>query len=152
MTSRRHGERRADERGSALVEAVWLTLLLLVPLIYVLMATFDVQRAAYGVSGAARAAARAYSLSPDEGSAASRARAAATVALRDQQVPVDAVALAVSCRPAPANCLAPGSSISVAVQYQVPLPLVPQALGGGRPSIRVEASHTVAYGTYREDR
>ena len=148
----RTDDRGADEQGSALVEAVWLTLLLLVPLIYVLMATFDVQRAAYGVSGAARAAARAYSLAPDEGSAAARARAAAAVALRDQRLPPDAVALRVWCRPVPGNCLSPGSSISVDVRYQVPLPLVPEALGGGRPSIRVEAGHTVAYGTYREDR
>jgi Flp pilus assembly protein TadG len=144
--------RRRDERGSALVEVVWLTVLLLVPLVYVLVAAFGVQRAAYGVSGAARAAARAYSLAPDEGSAAARARAAAAVALRDQRVPPDAVALAVSCRPVPGNCLSPGSSISVDVSYQVPLPLVPRALGGGRPSVRVEASHTVAYGTFREDR
>jgi Flp pilus assembly protein TadG len=143
---------RRDEQGSALVEVVWLTVLLLVPLVYVLLAAFDVQRAAYGVSGAARAAARAYSLSPDEGSAPARARAAAAVALQDQRVPADDVFLQVSCRPAPDNCLAPGSEVSVDVRYQVPLPLVPRALGGGRPSVRVEASHTVAYGTYREDR
>ena len=149
MTSR---ERSGDERGSALVELVWLTVLLLVPLVYVLLAVFDVQRASYGVSGAARAAARAYSLAPDEGSAPARARAAAAVALRDQRIPAEDVALAVSCRPSPGNCLAPGSSISVDLRYQVPLPLAPQALGGGRPSVRVEASHTVVYGTYREDR
>ena len=142
----------SDEQGSALVEVVWLTVLLLVPLVYVLLAAFDVQRAAYGVSGAARAAARAYSLAPDEGVAAARAQAAAAVALRDQEVPSDAVAVQVSCRPVPGDCLSPGSSISVDVGYQVPLPLVPRALGGGRPSVRVEASHTVAYGTYREDR
>lgn len=141
-----------DEGGSALVELVWLTVLLLVPLVYVVLAAFDAQRAAYGVSGAARAAARAYSLSPDEASAPARARAAAAVALRDQRIPADTVDLAVSCRPTPGNCLAPGSVISVDVSYQVPLPLVPPALGGGRPSLRVEGSHTVAYGTYREDR
>ncbi len=142
----------ADERGSALIEVVWLTVLLLVPLVYVLLAAFDVQRAAYGVSGAARAAARAYSLAPDEGSAPAHARAAAAVALRDQRIPPEDVALQVSCRPVPGNCLAPGSLISVDLQYQVPLPLVPAALGGGRPSVRVEAHHTLSYGTFREDR
>lgn len=144
--------RRRDETGSALVETVWLSLLLLVPLVYVLIAVFDVQRASYGVSGAARAAARAYSLAPDEQSAPARARAAAAVALRDQRLDVSEVQLTVRCQPTPGNCLAPGSLISVDLRHQVRLPLAPTALGGDAPSFRVEASHTVAYGTYREDR
>ena len=78
--------RRRADRGSAVVELVWLLLLLLVPLVYLLIAVFDVQRASYGLSGAARAAARAYSLAPDEASAPARARAAAAVALHDQRV------------------------------------------------------------------
>ena len=143
---------RHDERGTALVEAVWLVLLLLVPLVYVLVAVFDVQRASYAVSGAARAAARAYSLAPDEGSAAARARAAAAVALRDHDVDPGQVELRVSCTPTPDNCLAPGAAIRVVLSHQVRLPLAPSALGGGAPSFRVESSHTVAYGTYREDR
>jgi Flp pilus assembly protein TadG len=144
--------RQRDENGTALVEAVWLVLLLLVPLVYVLLAVFDVQRASYAVSGAARAAARAYSLAPDEGSAAARARAAASVALRDHDVDPGQVELRVSCTPTPDNCLAPGAAIRVVLSHQVRLPLAPSALGGGAPSFRVESSHTVAYGTYREDR
>jgi hypothetical protein len=143
---------RRGEDGTALVEATWLVLLLLVPLIYVLVAVFDVQRASYGVSGAARAAARAYSLAPDEGSAPARARAAANVALRDQRIAADQVELVVRCRPTPGNCLSPGSVINVELRHQVRLPLAPAALGGDAPSFRVAASSTVAYGTYREDR
>jgi hypothetical protein len=144
--------RARKEDGTALVEATWLALLLLVPLVYVLLAVFDVQRASYGLSGAARAAARAYSLAPDEGSAPGRARTAAAVALRDQRIDADEVELVVRCRPAPDNCLAPGSSISVELRHQVRLPLAPAALGGDAPSVRVAASSTVGYGTYREDR
>jgi hypothetical protein len=144
--------RPRDESGTALVEAVWLCVLLLVPLLYVMVAVFDVQRASYGVSGAARAAARAYSLAPDEASAPGRARAAAAVALGDQGLEVADVQLSVRCRPVPDNCLSPGSLISVDLRDQVRLPLAPNALGGGAPSFRVEASHTVAYGTFREDR
>lgn len=141
-----------DERGTALVEVTWLSLLLLVPLVYVMLAVFDVQRASYGVSGAARAAARAYSLAPDEASAEHRARQAARVTLRDQRLEADEVVMTVRCSPVPDNCLAPGSLISVDMRHQVRLPLVPSALGGGAPTIRVEGSHTVAYGTFREDR
>lgn len=144
--------KRRTERGSALVEVVWLSLLLLVPLVYLLVAVFDVQRASYGLSGAARAAARAYSLAPDEASAPARARAAAAVALRDQRIAAGDVAFDVACRPAPSNCLAPGSVITVELRQQVRLPLVPDALGGGAPTFRVSASHAVTYGSYREDR
>ena len=143
---------RRGERGTALVEVTWLSLLLLVPLVYVVLAVFDVQRASYGVSGAARAAARAYSLAPDEGTAPQRARQAARVTLQDQRLDLDDMVLSVRCRPVPDNCLAPGSLISVDLRHQVRLPLVPAALGGGAPTIRVEGSHTVAYGTFREDR
>jgi hypothetical protein len=143
---------RRDELGTALVELVWLSVLLLLPLVYVMVAVFDVQRASYGVSGAARAAARAYSLAPDEKSARGRAEAAASVALRDQGVEPSDVGLVVRCAPRPDNCLSPGSSISVDLSHQVVLPLAPDALGGGAPSVRVEASHTVSYGAFREDR
>ena len=143
---------RRDERGTALVEAVWLVLLLLVPLVYVLVAVFDVQRASYAVSGAARAAARAYTLSPDEASAPDRARAAAAIALRDHDIDLGDVELRVSCSPTPGNCLAPGAVVRVELSHQVRLPMAPSALGGDAPSFRVESSHSVAYGTYREDR
>jgi Flp pilus assembly protein TadG len=143
---------RRHETGTALVEVVWLVLLLLVPLVYVVVAVFDVQRASYAVSGAARAAARAYTLAPDEGSAPARARSAAAVALRDQDIEIADVALLISCRPVPDNCLSPGSSVTVEITHQVRLPLAPSALGGSAPSFRVQTSSTVAYGTYREDR
>jgi hypothetical protein len=144
--------RRRDDRGSALVEVTWLSLLLLVPLVYVVLSVFAVQSGSFAVSGAARAAARAYSLAPDEGSAATRARAAAAVVLRDHDIEPGDADLRISCRPDPSNCLAPGSLITVDVRHQVVLPLVPSALGDQAPSFRVEAASTVSYGTFREDR
>ena len=81
------------------------------PLVYVLLAVFDVQRASYGVSGAARAAARAYSLAPDEALGAGPGPSGGAVALRDQRIDADEVELHVRCRPTPGNCLAPGSVI-----------------------------------------
>jgi len=47
------------ERGTALVEFTWLGVLLLVPLVYVMLSVFEVQRGAYAVSAASRSAARA---------------------------------------------------------------------------------------------
>jgi hypothetical protein len=143
---------RRTERGSALVEVTWLSLLLLVPLVYVLLSVFAVQSGSFAVSGAARAAARAYSLAPDEASADERARAAAAVALSDHDIRVSESDVEISCRPDPHNCLAPGSLITAVVRHQVVLPLVPSALGSQAPSFRVEAASTVSYGTFREDR
>ena len=74
---------RRDERGSALVELVWLGILLVLPVLWIVMSVFQVQRGAFGVSAAARAAARAYALAPDDGSGLVRARAAARMALDD---------------------------------------------------------------------
>lgn len=144
--------RSRGDRGSALIEVTWLGLLLLLPLVYLLVSVFDVQRASFGVSGAARAAARAVALAPDEQSALERAHAVAAVALRDQRIDPAEVDLEVHCRPRPDDCLSPGSLIRVDLRHQVRLPLAPAALGGSAPSFRVSASHTVVYGQYREGR
>lgn len=146
------GRSRRTQRGTALVEVTWLAILLLVPLLYIVLAVFEVQRSAFAVSAAARSAGRAYVMAPDEVSAMQRAHAAAEVALSDQGLSLDRVHLSVTCEPDPGNCLAPGSVVDVALSYPVALPLMPSALGGNTPSVRVAADHRVPYGTFREDR
>jgi len=141
-----------SEKGTALIEVTWLSILLLIPLLYILLAVFEVQRSAFAVSAAARSAGRAYATAPDEASAMDRASAAADVALTDQHLELGRTSLTVNCAPDPRNCLAPGSVISVEVTHPVALPLMPSALGGNTPSIRVEGAHSVPYGTFREDR
>ncbi|HEX6247304.1 MAG TPA: hypothetical protein VFZ64_05485 [Nocardioidaceae bacterium] len=143
--------RGRTDRGSALVEFTWLAILLMVPLLYVVIAVFEVQRAAFGVSSAARSAARAFTQAPSEAHAAAHARAAARLAFDDQALDEEG-SVGIGCRPDPGNCLAPGSVVTVVVGYDVPLPLLPAALGEQRPTIRLEAEHSIAYGTYREDR
>jgi hypothetical protein len=130
----------------------WLSLLLLVPLLYVVLAVFEVQRSAFGVSAAARAAGRAYATAPDEGEGLARAEVAARLAMRDQGVPEDRLDLRITCRPDPQNCLAPGAVIEVDLSFPVALPLMPSALGDHTPSLRVSTLHRVPYGTFRDDR
>ena len=144
--------RSRGERGSAVVEFVWLVLLLMVPLVYLLLAVFDVQRASYGASAASRAAGRAFVLAPDQQTAYVRAEAAARVALADQGVDMSAAGVHVTCSPTPAQCLTPGSMITVAVTVQQPVPLTPDVLGDSRPTVRVSSSHVEPYGTFREAR
>jgi len=66
--------------GSATVEFVAVAVVLMVPLVYVLLAVFAVQRAAFAVSQAAREAGRVYAVTDS----ADRAQAAADLALADQ--------------------------------------------------------------------
>ena len=141
-----------DQRGTALVEFVWLALLLLVPLLYVVLAVFDTQRTSYAASAAARSATRAFVTAPDEASAYARARSAARLAFADQGLDAGAFTLTLSCRPRPADCLTPGSVVTARVHAVADLPLAPSALGENAPRIAVEAVHRSPYGTFREAR
>jgi Flp pilus assembly protein TadG len=143
---------RRGERGSALVEFTWLAILLLVPTMYIVLAVFEVQRAAFGVSSAARAAGRALTVAPGEAEALRHAQVAADVTLRDQDVDPRDRTVRVRCEPDPRNCLAPGAVVHVEVVAAVALPFVPAFLGEHRPSVRVSAEHSVPYGSFREDR
>ena len=140
------------QRGSAVVEVTWLTILLLVPLVYLVLSVFEVQRAAFAVTAASRAAGRAFVLAPDQVSGQERAAQAAGVALRDQGLALPAGSLAVTCEPDPRSCLQPGSVVVVSLGLDVALPLVPGFFGGETPSIRVSSTHRAPYGTFREAR
>jgi hypothetical protein len=137
------------ERGTATVEFVWLTILLLVPFLYFLVAVFDTQRASYAVAAASRSAARAYLQADEPGIGEHRARAAARVALHDQDVDADVV---ITCEPSPAECLQPGSSVRVVVHTVQPLPLTPSVLGDQLGGVAVDSTHTEPFGSYRGGR
>jgi Flp pilus assembly protein TadG len=146
MIRRRHG----DDRGSALVELSWLGILLILPMLWIVMSVFEVQRGAFGISAAARAAARAYALAPDDSTGLLRAREAARVALDDQGLRDVTPVVDVSCTPYPGDCHQGTSVITVSVHSRVVLPLMPTALGGDRPSFALDASQTVPIGQFQE--
>ncbi|MGC4943983.1 hypothetical protein [Kribbella sp. DT2] len=133
-----------------MVEFSWLALLLLVPLIYVMLGVFDVQRASYGATAATRAAGRAFIIVPagmTEDDARARAFEAARLAMKDQGIELESGDLSITCEP---ECLQPGSTVTVELEYAVALPFIPDALGGEPPAVHVSASHTEPYGDYRE--
>jgi hypothetical protein len=132
--------RRDDDDGSAIVEFVWLSILLLVPLIYVVLAAVAVQRTAFGVTEAARQAARAYATAGSDDAGEQRAEAAARLALHDQGVDWTPAGRVVSC----GDCTYAGGSVfSVDLHVRVRLPLVPHWLCGERcvAGIGVSAHH-----------
>lgn len=142
--------RRLDQRGSGLVEIVWMSIILLLPLLWIVLSVFEVQRGSFGVSGAARAAARAYALAPDDVAGEERAAAVARQALADQGLHDVPVRVSVTCSPYPKNCHSGTSVITVRIESAVTLPLLPDVLGSGAPTFRLSADHTVPIGQYQE--
>ena len=126
--------RRLDgERGSALVEFVFIALVVFVPLIYVVAGFSAVQRGVFASTAAAREAGRAIATAPDPVSGHARAERAAQLAVQDQAV--DATDVRVAYAPAGADCaaaggytpmLTPGEEFSVCVTVTVRIPLLPE--------------------------
>lgn len=133
---------RSDDAGSAVVEFLAVTLLLLVPIVYLVLILGRLQAATFAAEGAAREAGRAFTTAagPDDG--ARRAVAAVDLALADQGFgAVDAAgSLALECSSDP--CLAPGSSVLVRVAFDVDLPGVPTFVRSRVPlAVPVSAEH-----------
>lgn len=142
--------RSRDERGSALVELSWLGILLLVPMLWIVLSVFEVQRGAFAVSSAARSAGRTFALAPDDAVGQARAEAAVRRALDDQGLDEVPFTIRVTCSPIPADCHSGTSMVTVRVSTQVEIPLLPEVLGGDAPSVALDATHTVPVGQYQE--
>ena len=143
---------RGTSAGAHWSSLSWLGILLVLPMLWIVMSVFEVQRGAFGVSAAARAAARAYALAPDDATGAVRAREAARVALEDQGV--HGVTPEIRVEPArrahhPATSHQGTSVITVSVHSRVVLPLMPTALGANRPSFALDATQTVPIGQFQ---
>ena len=135
-----------DDRGSALVEFTVLSLLLLVPLVYALLGAFQVQRAAFGVTEAARQAGRAFAVAESVDAGTARAQAATRLALADQGID-DAPAPVLECPEG--ACLAPGSTVRVTVSYTVRLPVL-SLLSRDGVGIPVTATHVAVVDTFQQ--
>ena len=126
---------RRDDDGTAIVEFVFLAVLVMVPLVYLIAAVATVQRNTLAVTQAARDAGRAFATSDSAPQAQRRVAAAVRLALADQGLPDDAdvrfVASGASCDAAPITpWLAPGAEFAVCVTRRVSLPAVPSVLTG----------------------
>jgi Flp pilus assembly protein TadG len=122
-----------DERGSALVEFVFVALVVFVPLVYVVAGFSAVQRGVFASTAAAREAGRAIGTAPDPVTGQARAELAARLAVEDQSVQATDVGLAYA--PPGTDCaaagsylptLTPGEEFSVCVTVTVRIPLLPE--------------------------
>ena len=138
---------RSAERGSAVVEFVFLAVLMLVPLIYLVMTLGRLQAGAYAASAAAREAGRAYTTAGTESEAEGRADAAASIAFEDQGFGGTG-RLSLSCDGTP--CLRPEGRIEVTSVVTVPLPFVPSFARDVVPlEVPLSASHVAVVDRFR---
>ncbi|WP_346434276.1 hypothetical protein [Candidatus Protofrankia californiensis] len=151
--------RPLDDSGTALIEFVGLSVLLLIPFIYFFLSVFAVQRAAFAVTQAARAAGRAYATADSEEQAVTRARVAAELAFADQGLDG---APELRFAPEGADCgagdpgdgaasLVPGSRFVVCVRSVAALPGTAR-LFTGLADITVNGKFIVVVDAYRRDR
>jgi hypothetical protein len=123
----------ASEDGSALVEFVFIALVVFVPLVYIVAGFSAVQRGVFASTAAAREAGRAMGTAPDPVTGQERALRAAQLAVEDQSI--EATDLRLAYAPAGADCsaaggyaptLIPGEEFSVCVTVTVRIPLLPE--------------------------
>ena len=123
------------ERGSALIEFVFVALVVFVPLVYLVAGFSAVQRGVFASTEAAREAGRALGTAPDVVTGEQRAARAAQLAVADQSVRATDVRLAYA--PTGGGCdaagsylptLTPGEEFTVCVTVTVRIPLLPDFL------------------------
>ncbi|MBP3044634.1 hypothetical protein KKR91_12300 [Arthrobacter jiangjiafuii] len=127
------------EEGSAVVEFIFLGLLLLVPVIYLIVTAGQVQGASFAAVGAAESAAKVYVAAGDPVRAEQQARAAAELAFTDFGFEPEAMLLEIACS---AQCLTPGSTVTAEVRFDVPLPLAPGIPGMEFAPVTVDSAAT----------
>jgi hypothetical protein len=128
--------RQTGEQASAVIEFVFVAVLVLTPLIYLIVAVAVVQRSRLATTNAARDVGRAIATSDSAGQAEVRTQAALRAALHGlgltpAEVELRYVDAEADCRSsATAPSLAPASVFAVCVIRHQPLPAVPTVLSG----------------------
>lgn len=146
MTASTWRRPRSGDTGSAVVEFVVASVCVLVPLLYAVTAVASVQAATFASTQAVREAGRAFSLSTSQTAGRIAATEAARLAFADHGLTLPADSLAISC-PDHA-CLSPGSTVQVDLDWNVPLPWLPD-LFGATASVPLSATHRVPIDEYR---
>ncbi len=154
MVSPKRSRVAGRDEGSAIVEFLGMSLVLLIPLLYLVVALARIQAGAYGSEFAAREASRGAvvagvralengaNLDQATGLASRRGNAIAALAVEDFGFDVDrSTRVTFACDPQP--CLSPGSDLVAMVEITVDLPGVPGFVSSWLP-LGVTVSSTAA--------
>lgn len=139
------------ERGSAVVEFLGVSLVLLVPLVYLVLTMARIQAASFAAEGAARDAGRLIAQADTISEGVAAAQLGVELAFADQGLEVDgADALHVTC--SAADCLTAGEYVSIVVETEVSLPFAPDFLADAMPmSVSITAEAMTAVSGFRDD-
>jgi len=138
-----------SDGGNAIVEFLGITLILLVPTVYLVLVLGRLQAGTFAAESAAAQAARAVVVAGDLDSGLGAAVASVRVALEDQGFAGSqaADALTIECSSSP--CREPGSTVATTVRVAVPLPFVPSFVRDVVPlEVTVSADHVAAVDQY----
>lgn len=121
MTSHRNDD------GSATVEFIGLSIILLIPAIYLLVTISQLQAAGYAAVAAADQAAKTIAYTAEETQAEDRAISTVHLTVENYHLDPSTTQIDIDCSNSP--CTTPGTQIRVNVSIDVPLPLIPTFLG-----------------------
>ena len=134
--------RGGRDEGRAILEFIFLGILLLIPLTYLVLTAARLQAASFSASLAGREAGRAFVTAPSDSEGYSRARAAAALAFADFAFDSHA-RVSVSCDGTP--CLRPDGSVTSTASIEVQLPLVPDFIAAHVPaSVTISSTHVAS--------
>jgi len=148
----RHAAVRGDD-GSAVVEFIFLAVVLMIPVVYLVLTLARVQEAAFAAEAVARDVSRAAvvggvdalqhgsTYSQAQGAGRDRANAALATTLSDFHLDASDAVVDLECSADP--CLTPGSDITVAVSIEVSLPGIGTLLPRARISVHSTGSSPV---------
>lgn len=134
---------RREQEGFALVEAILLALVLIVPLVWLLGMLAHVHRAALGTTAAAREAGFAVARDTTGTAGPSGIDMAVARALRDQHLDVRRARVGVSLP----NGTERGGAVHIEIVY--PVPMLDLPIFDRLPSISVSVEHDVIIDRYR---
>lgn len=150
-------DRRSDDadEGRALIEVIFLAVLILIPTVYILITVLKIQSATFAVAQGARDAGRVIDSAPTTAVGVARAQEIARLALTDQNISADGMALrfvpvGADCATSPeiAPTLQAGAVYDVCVVAVVSLPGVPTVMTGSQNT--VTGVFTLHVGDFRE--
>lgn len=129
---------RRSDHGSATVEFIALSVLLLIPAIYLLITISQLQAAGYAAVAASDQAAKALAYAGNASQAESQAISTVYLTAEDYQIAPETTTTAIQCSDTP--CSNPGTQVTVHVSIDVPLPLMPTFMGSQTRIATMEAT------------
>lgn len=134
------------EQGSAVVEFIFLAVLLMIPVVYLILTVGQVQAGAYAVVGAADQAAKVYVLNGDASSGRQAAEQAVRLAMEDMGFDAENATLAITCD---GGCLTAGAKVHARVELRIELPVVGAVPGVAATAATVHATASQKVGRFK---